>query len=89
MDIFLVSLVACFILSMFSASSRRWNWFTTFLIAGFLLGIRLLQVTWHPMKWLTLCDLAWKLYDACVLSDDWKEYLKHRAECSECKVEIK
>jgi hypothetical protein len=39
------------------------------------------------MKWLILCEEAWKLYDKCVATGRWYPYLKHRKFCTECKLE--
>jgi hypothetical protein len=41
------------------------------------------------MKWLELCDAAWKLYDQAVLSGKWAAYLNHRKQCKDCRVEEK
>lgn len=39
------------------------------------------------MRWLTLCQHAWDLYDRAVKSGKWTSYLKHRKSCKECRVE--
>lgn len=39
------------------------------------------------MRWLTLCQHAWDLYDRAVKSGKWASYLKHRKSCKECRVE--
>jgi len=31
---------------------------------------------------ISLCEIGWKLYD--LGESHWKEYLKHRENCSEC-----
>ena len=41
------------------------------------------------LRFLTLCQIGWQLYDESCLSGNWRKYLQHRKSCKECRIEEK